>query len=98
MLQPNDNTMAEFSKEYADIMGDKYSDFSYPAIIKDLKEDYYITEICEGLGTLGVENKKGIYYFITSIEGDLVEYSTFLNAFRIAHEEKEKQREKHKRK
>lgn len=89
--------MAEFSKEYADIVGDKFYDFSYSEIIVDLKEGYYITEICEGLGTLGVEKANGIFYFITSAEGDLVEYSTFLNAFKLAHEEKKKHRKIHKR-
>lgn len=70
--------MAEFSKEYAKIVDDKYYDFSYSEIIKDLKEDHYIAEICEGLETLGVENTNGIFYFILSVEEDLVEYSTFL--------------------
>src|SRR5690554_7991595 len=91
------NPMASFSKEYANIIRDKFYDFSYSEIIKDLKEDHYITEICEGLGTLGVHKIKGVYYFILSYEGEIVEYSTFLNAFKLAHAEKKKHRKKHKR-
>jgi len=89
--------MASFSKEYANILGDEFYDFSYSEIIKDIKEYHYIAEICEGLGTLGVEKTNGIFYFITSVEGDLVEYSTFLHAFKLAHVEKERLRKKHKR-
>lgn len=86
--------MADFSKEYADILGDKFYDFSYSEIIKDFKEDHYIAEICEGMGTLGVEKTDGIFYFIIDTEGGLVEYSTFLNAFKLAYEEKERLRKK----
>lgn len=66
-------------------------------MIKDLKEDHYIAEISEGLGTHGVEKTNGIFHFIMSVEGDLVEYSTFLNAFKLAHAEKKKHRKIHKR-
>src|SRR5690554_5414655 len=88
---------ARIQQRVRKIVGDKYYDFSYSEIIKDLKEDHYIAEICEGLGTLGVEKTNGIFYFIMSVEGELIEYSTFLHAFKIAHEEKERLRKKHKR-
>src|SRR5690554_6015019 len=91
------NPMASFSKEYANILGDEFYDFSYSEIIKDIKEYHYIEEICEGLGTLGVERTNGIYYFITFVIGNIVEYSTFLHEFKISHVEKERLQKKHKR-
>ena len=43
--------MAEFSKEYAEIVGDKYFDFSYKKLLDDLENGHYEFLVCEGLGT-----------------------------------------------
>jgi hypothetical protein len=89
--------MAEFSKEYANIIGDKFYDSSYSEMFEELEEDEYVGRICEGLGTLGIHNIKGVYHFIITYEGEVAEYSTFLQAFQLLHNEKVKQRKKHKR-
>jgi len=40
------------------------------------------------LGTLGIHKLNGVCNFILSYEGDIAEYSTFLQAFKIIHREK----------
>lgn len=50
--------MAEYSKEYANIIGSDYYDFSYKKILKELENGQYKSCIREGLGTFGVHKKK----------------------------------------
>lgn len=88
--------MAEFSKEYAEITGFSYYDFSYAEIFKELENDYYMTQICEGLGTYGVLKENNMCYLIVTEEGDIAEYTTFLSAYKLACNEKAKNHGRYK--
>lgn len=73
--------MAEFSKEYMDIFDNEDHDFSYIEYYNELSEGEYIAMICEGFGTFGITKKNNIPYLVVTMEGSLVEYSTFVKSF-----------------
>jgi len=62
-----------------------------------IENGHYEFLVCEGLGTFGIHKENDIYYLIVTYEGDVVEYSTFLQAFQLLHNEKVKNRKKNKR-
>lgn len=60
--------MAEFSKEYDQKEGMGFSDFSIKEIFDKLDEGFYISQICEGFGSLAVLKNKGDCYLAFAVE------------------------------
>ena len=56
--------MAEFSKQYSEVKNLGISNFDIEEIFKDIKEGYYISQICEGCGSVGILNKGGQCHLI----------------------------------
>lgn len=80
--------MAEFSKEYSNIVENDFYDFSYKEMLEDIEEGFYEAQICEGLGTFGIHKKKGVWYLVVSYDGEIAEYFSFLKAFKDSGKEK----------
>lgn len=74
--------MAEFSKEYADIQNMEDFDFSYAELLEELENGEYQAAICEGLGIFSVLKENDIRYLVVTYDGDLPEYSSYLNVLK----------------
>ena len=51
--------MAEYSKQYDEVIGMGFHDFDIMDEFNRCKDGYYVSCICEGFGSLAVMNDKG---------------------------------------
>ena len=52
--------MADFSKQYDEAVGMGFHDFDLMDKFNECKSGYYLPVICEGFGSIGVMNDKGV--------------------------------------
>tara|TARA_R110002020_G_scaffold235134_1_gene447285 strand:+ start:622 stop:879 length:258 start_codon:yes stop_codon:yes gene_type:complete len=52
--------MAEYSKQYDEVRGMGFHDFDLMDEFNKCKSGYYLPVICEGFGSIGVMNDKGV--------------------------------------
>ena len=74
--------MEEFSREYLQAKGLKsQGDFSIKEIFRKVKEGCYVSEICEGFGSIGIARIENKCKLMFPGENDEVEYVDFKKIF-----------------